>query len=170
VDRKIPRTALSGFQTWRALETICVKKKKLPFDPEDCKDIDELLAAMKKHDVQDVPRGRIRHIVDFFEEEVLELFAAGELSEYQIAEVLDVDRDTVHKMVLRGRRRGDPRAAKRDRVARVKAGLKRRWAWLYRSEFVNRRRLVKRFGAGSKEELLRLREHHDTRGADDPEE
>jgi hypothetical protein len=136
------------------------KKPPLPFDPEDCKDIDELLAAMKKHDVHgwDIPRGRIRHIACLFEEEVLGLFAAGELSEYQIAEVLDVDRNTVHKMVLRGRRRGDPRAARRDRVARVKIGQQRRWAWLYRSEFVRRRKLVKQFGAGTKEELLRLRD------------
>jgi hypothetical protein len=137
-----------------------MKKKPLPFDPEDCGSLDELLAAMKAHDVHgwDIPRGRIRHIACLFEEEVLALFAEGELSEYQIAEVLDVDRDTVHKMVLRGRRRGDPRAAKRDRIARVKIGQQRRWSWLYRGEFVNRRRLVKKHGAGTKEELLRLRD------------
>jgi hypothetical protein len=138
-----------------------LKKKPLPFDPEDCETIYELVDAMKEHGVPwqtHIPRKRIRHIIDFFEDEVLALFAEGELSEYQIAEALDVDRNKVHAMVLRGRRRGDPRAAQRDRIARVKAAQQRRWSWLNRPEFVRRRKLVKRHGAGTKEELLRLRD------------
>jgi hypothetical protein len=89
----------------------------------------------------------------YMDEKILELWNQG-LSRYQIADQLNIWPKDVHAAVMRGRRRADPRAVKRDRIEAVRAGNERRWAWLYRSDFVKRRELVKKFGAGSKQELI----------------
>jgi hypothetical protein len=86
------------------------------------------------------------------DEKILELWDRG-FSRYQIAEQLGVLPGACMRRSC-ARRRGDPRAVKRDRVEAVRSGNERRWAWLYRSEFVKRRELVKKFGAGSKQELI----------------
>jgi hypothetical protein len=95
-------------------------------------------------------------------ERILDLWAAGELTETQIGGTVGRSRNYVHKVVVRARRAGDPRAAPRDRAEAVRRGNRRANVrrWEQRAEIVRRRALVAKRDIVTIAELLEVVRKH----------